>query len=69
LSIVFFSGVIGAIPFLTLGDMPPVDAWFEATSGITTTGFSLIDLEKAPGSLLFLRALLQWLEALAKSFS
>jgi trk system potassium uptake protein TrkH len=53
----FFASLIGALPFFTLGGMPPVDAWFEAMSGI-------IDLENSPSSLLFMRSLFQWLGGL-----
>ncbi len=55
------ASVLGAVPFAVLGAMPPVDAWFESMSGFTTTGFSLMDLKAAPGSLIFMRALSQWL--------
>lgn len=43
-----------------VGHMPPVDALFEAMSGLTTTGLTLIDVEAAPASLLFYRAWLQF---------
>lgn len=50
----------GAVPFVALAGMPALDAWFEAMSGFTTTGFSLLDVDTSPGSVLFLRALSQW---------
>jgi len=38
------------------------DAWFEAVSGLTTTGATLIgDLDRAPHSVLLWRAVLNWL--------
>lgn len=55
------ASVLGAAPFAVLGAMPPVDAWFESMSGFTTTGFSLMDVKGSPGSLVFMRALSQWL--------
>ena len=52
-----------ALPF-TLGvkDMTYTDAFFEAMSGLTTTGATVItDLDEAPRGLLLWRGLLQWL--------
>jgi len=60
----FAASVAGALPFIFLGGMPPLDAWFDAMSAYTTTGFSLLDLTRAPRSLLFFRALSQWLGGL-----
>ena len=38
-----------------------IDAWFEAVSGVTTTGLSTIaDLSKMPDTFLFARAWMQW---------
>jgi len=51
----------GGVVFFFLARMPALDAWFEAMSGFTTTGFSLLDVEGAPASVLFYRALSQWL--------
>lgn len=52
---------IGAIPYLYLAGMSPVDAYFEAMSGFTTTGMTVIEnVEVLPRSLLFWRALTQW---------
>jgi trk system potassium uptake protein TrkH len=48
------------IPF-SLSGLPPVDAVFEAVSGITTTGLTMLDdVQAASPSLLFGRAWLQW---------
>ncbi|MFP5506063.1 MAG: TrkH family potassium uptake protein [Gammaproteobacteria bacterium] len=47
-------------PFMALG-IPFVDAWFEAASGVTTTGLSTLATvaDKSPG-FLFARAWMQW---------
>ncbi len=43
----------------------PVDAYFEAVSGFTTTGASILtDIEKLPKSLLFFRDLTNWIGGL-----
>ncbi|MFB6204067.1 MAG: TrkH family potassium uptake protein [Candidatus Nanohaloarchaea archaeon] len=59
----FLAVAIGAIPLLKF--MPVVDAFFEAAAGLTTTGISML---LAPGSLphsiLFWRALMQWVGGL-----
>lgn len=53
----------GAMPFaFSVLDMPYPDAFFEAMSGITTTGSTVIvGLDTAPPGILLWRALLQWL--------
>jgi trk system potassium uptake protein len=55
--------IFGCIPFLLSNlDMSFVDAFFESMSGITTTGSTIIvDLDKAPKSILMWRSILQWL--------
>jgi len=46
-------------------DLPFIDAWFEAVSGITTTGLSTIrDIESGPRSVIFTAAWLQWVGGL-----
>ncbi|HHL40044.1 MAG TPA: TrkH family potassium uptake protein [Deltaproteobacteria bacterium] len=55
------ASVAGAPPFVFLSSMPVLDAWFESMSGFTTTGFTLLDVETAPASILFHRALSQWI--------
>ncbi|MGF1501156.1 MAG: TrkH family potassium uptake protein [Paracoccaceae bacterium] len=52
----------GAVPFVYGAPQTTVaDAFFEAMSGLTTTGATVFsDLEAAPRGLLFWRALLQW---------
>ncbi len=53
--------VIGALPFTYYG-MGFLDAFFEAMSGWTTTGLTMIaDVESLPRSLLFWRSFTQWL--------
>jgi trk system potassium uptake protein TrkH len=58
--------VFGALPFYVSGYIPSFsDAIFESTSGITTTGASVLtDVEALPKGLLFWRCLLQWLGGL-----
>ena len=59
LSLSFFA----ALPFiLIVPTIHPVDAWFEAVSGLTTTGSSILrDISILPLSLLFYRQFLQWI--------
>jgi trk system potassium uptake protein TrkH len=56
---------VGALPYLFLKSLTLMDAWFESMSGFTTTGATvLLDIEAQPRSLLFWRALSQWLGGL-----
>lgn len=59
-----------ALPYWVSGYIPSVaDAFFEAVSGFTTTGASIIDcLEEFPLSLLFWRSLTQWIGGLGIVF-
>lgn len=51
----------GALPFLGLG-IDYVDAFFEATSGVTTTGSTVLTgLDTLPAGILLWRSLLQWI--------
>lgn len=53
----------GSIPLLT--HMGMVDAFFEATAGLTTTGISMfLSPERLPNSLLFWRSFMQWIGGL-----
>jgi len=53
--------LIGAVPYVLLAGMSWIDAYFEAMSGFTTTGMTLIsDVEHLSHSLLFWRAFTQW---------
>jgi len=53
----------GALPYLLTGAIPsPVDALFEAASGFTTTGASILtSIESAGRGVLFWRCFTQWL--------
>jgi trk system potassium uptake protein TrkH len=55
--------IIGAMPFWVSGAIPNViDAYFEAMSGFTTTGSSIIsDIEALPPSIILWRSMTQWL--------
>jgi trk system potassium uptake protein TrkH len=64
----FLASLLGAIPFLWSGLLAnPIDAVFEATSGLTTTGATVLGsggnpaLADVPRSLLLWRALTQWI--------
>ena len=53
--------IIGAIPYVVIG-LNAVDAFFESISGFTTTGASIVDKpEELPKSILFWRAMTQWI--------
>ncbi len=53
--------VMGAVPFVLYG-MNAVDALFEAMSGFTTTGSTIMtSIESWPKSILFWRSFMQWL--------
>lgn len=62
--------VFAALPFLFSGYIPSItDAFFEAMSGFTTTGASIIDnLEEFPLSLLFWRSMTHWIGGLGIVF-
>lgn len=51
---------IGAVPFVLCGQLTLVQALFEAVSGWTTTGLSVIDVTKTPHIFLFHRSLMQF---------
>ena len=54
--------LLGAWPLMCSAHLSPMDALFEAASGITTTGATVITgLDGLPRSLLFYRQQLQWL--------
>jgi trk system potassium uptake protein TrkH len=59
------AAAIGALPYLLSGEVQldrPIDAYFEAMSGFTTTGASVVtDLDALPRSLLLWRQFTQWL--------
>lgn len=51
--------VVGAVAFLPVAS--PVDSFFEAMSGFTTTGLTVMDVDGLPRSLLFFRGYSQWI--------
>ncbi len=55
--------IFGSLPFIFSDlEMSLTDSFFESMSGITTTGSTVIsNLNEAPRSILFWRAILQWL--------
>jgi len=57
------ASLFGAVPYLVTGTLAsPVDALFEAASGFTTTGATvLVDIEAAGRGVLFWRSFTQWL--------
>jgi trk system potassium uptake protein len=59
------AATVGALPYLLSSEIQldrPVDAYFEAMSGFTTTGASvLVDVEAVSRSILIWRQLTQWL--------
>ncbi|MEF8725672.1 MAG: TrkH family potassium uptake protein [Candidatus Bipolaricaulota bacterium] len=61
----FIISAIGALPFTVGLRVGFIDAFFEATSGFTTTGITLLTgLDKLPKTLLFWRSLTQWVGGL-----
>lgn len=51
----------GAVPFYLSGLMSPIDAFFEAMAGFTTTGASTVQTpEDIAPSLLLWRSMCQW---------
>jgi trk system potassium uptake protein TrkH len=56
------ASAVGALPFVTGIGSNYLDAYFEAMSGFTTTGITMFSgLDEMPRSILFWRALTQWL--------
>jgi len=55
--------IFGSLPFLlSANEFTISEAFFESMSGITTTGATIIsDLDNSPKSILFWRAIMQWL--------
>lgn len=60
------ASLVCSLPFfLILPELGIANAIFESTSGLTTTGASVLsDLERLPNSLLFWRSILQWMGGL-----
>lgn len=63
----FVVPIAGALPFYTSGfPGDAIAAYFEAVSGFTTTGATVLtDLSNVPASIIVWRALLQWIGGLA----
>jgi trk system potassium uptake protein len=57
-------GLVGAAPFLLSGLMGPVDAFFNAIAGFTTTGAATVAPEELSPALLLWRSLSQWIGGL-----
>jgi len=58
----FVSAVIGSFPFIVGLGMSPTDSIFEAMSGWTDTGITMMTaIDAAPKTLLFWRSLMQWI--------
>lgn len=56
-----FISIFGSLPYI-LNSVSPVDAFFEAMSGFTTTGSTIFQkVELLPKSLLFWRSFTQWI--------
>ncbi len=54
--------LVGAVPFMIDGPLPPLDALFESASGFTTTGATMLtDFSVVSRSLFLWRALTQWI--------
>ncbi|HIC96607.1 TPA: TrkH family potassium uptake protein [Candidatus Bipolaricaulota bacterium] len=51
--------LFGALPFLR--EIPFIDGLFEALSGFTTTGLSVVEVAELPRTLLFFRSYSQWI--------
>lgn len=61
----FISALIGSIPFILGLHMPVTDSIFEAMSGWTDTGMTLLpNVDSTPKTLLFWRSFMQWLGGL-----
>ena len=57
--------LVGAVPFIAVLDVDYLDACFETMSGFTTTGITVLSgLDEMPRSILFWRALTQWIGGL-----
>ena len=60
-----FAGLFGALPFLLSGVISsPIDAFFESTSGITTTGATILSgeaIDRMPRAISFWRSFTHWM--------
>lgn len=55
-----FATVLGAIPYMLVGVLGPLDALFESISGFTTTGASVLTDFVQPHGIMFWRSLTHW---------
>ncbi|MGI6212191.1 MAG: potassium transporter TrkG, partial [Anaerovoracaceae bacterium] len=55
-----YAFLLGAIPFVVAGELPFIPALFEAVSGWTTTGLTVVDVSKLPHIFLFHRSFMQF---------
>ncbi|NOZ82564.1 MAG: TrkH family potassium uptake protein [Euryarchaeota archaeon] len=53
--------LIGSLPYVLSGVLSPLDAYFEAMAGFTTTGITMVTPGELPRSMLFWRSLTQWI--------
>jgi len=61
----FMLSAVGAMPFVISGTTDFLDGYFETVSGFTTTGITMITgLDGLPRSIIFWRALTQWVGGL-----
>ena len=60
--------LVGAMPFMLIGNLNFTKAVFESTSGLTTTGFTVVDVELAYKSILLWRSLTQFIGGLGVVF-
>jgi trk/ktr system potassium uptake protein len=58
----FLASIFGGLPYVFADRLGPIDAFFEAASGFTTTGATVLSgLDASPHGMLLWRALTQWL--------
>lgn len=61
----FAASLAGGLPYMLTAGLPLTDAFFEAASGFTTTGATILgDIEAMPRGLLMWRSLTHWLGGL-----
>ena len=61
----FWAGLIGGFVFVIATGIPPIDGVFESLSALTGTGMTIFEnVEALPHSILFFRALEQWIGGL-----
>ncbi len=68
LSIWIFSALFCSLPLILSGDLSFIDAYFEAMSGITSTGFTMYSNVPSAYSIRIWRSLLQWFGGLGMIF-